>query len=153
MKNVIIYTDGACKDNPGPGGWGAILNHEGTETILSGSTRDTTNNRMEMMAVIEGLSALKERTSVKLYTDSKYVKDGCESWMTNWIKNNWLTADKKPVKNQDLWMKLNHLLQQHDITLFWVKGHSGNPMNERVDALAGKALKDMLNGKRNPHRA
>lgn len=144
MKNVTIYTDGACVGNPGPGGWGAILTFNDSENCISGSERHTTNNRMEMMAVIQGLSVLKERCTVKLYTDSKYVKDGCESWMPNWIKNNWLTANKKPVKNQDLWMELHSALQRHDVTLFWVKGHNGNTMNERVDKLAGLALKTML---------
>jgi ribonuclease HI len=144
MKHVTIYTDGACLGNPGPGGWGAILTYNDAENCISGSAEHTTNNRMEMMAVIQGLSALKERCSIELYTDSKYVKDGCETWMTNWIKNNWLTASKQPVKNQDLWMELHTLFQFHDIKLFWVKGHSGNIMNERVDKLAGQAIQDML---------
>lgn len=144
MKFVTIYTDGACKGNPGPGGWGAILTCNNVETCISGSEDHTTNNRMEMMAVIKSLSVLKERCSIKLYTDSKYVKDGCESWMPNWIKNNWLTAAKQPVKNKDLWMDLHTLFQQHDIKLFWVKGHSGHPMNERVDKLAVHAIKDMF---------
>lgn len=144
MKHVTIYTDGACLGNPGPGGWGAILTYQNAEHSISGYEEHTTNNRMEMMAVIKGLSALKERCDVKLYTDSKYVKDGCETWMPNWIKNNWLTSTKQPVKNQDLWIELHKVFQLHTIKLFWVKGHSGNIMNERVDKLAGDAIKHKL---------
>lgn len=146
MKHIIIYTDGACKGNPGAGGWGAILSYQSTEKVISGSEKHTTNNRMEMMAVIQALLVLKERCKVDLYTDSKYVKDGCESWMHSWVKNNWLTASKQPVKNQDLWEKLYSLFQKHDINLFWVKGHSGHPMNERADELATQAIKDLLKG-------
>lgn len=145
MKHVTIYTDGACKNNPGgPGGWGAILMYETSKKEISGAEKSTTNNRMELMAVIQSLSLLTEKCTVDLYTDSKYVKDGSSTWMKNWIKNNWTTADKKPVKNQDLWMALHELLQKHDVTLHWVRGHAGNPMNERADKLATQAITQQL---------
>jgi ribonuclease HI len=145
LKHVVIYTDGACKSNPGgPGGWGAILMYESSKKEISGAEKSTTNNRMELMAVIQSLSLLTEKCKVDLYTDSKYVKDGSSTWMHNWIKNNWTTADKKPVKNQDLWMALHALLQQHEVTLHWVRGHSGDPMNERADQLATQAIMQQL---------
>lgn len=133
---VEIYTDGACSGNPGPGGWGAILRYNGTEKELNGGEAETTNNRMEMMAVIQALSALKRRSTVELHTDSKYVMDGVNQWLAGWKAKGWKTAAKKPVKNQDLWMEIDSLLTQHDVTFFWVKGHAGHPDNERADALA-----------------
>lgn len=144
MKHVIIYTDGACKRNPGgPGGWGAILMYGATKREILGAEKSTTNNRMELMAVIQALSTLTEKCIVDLYTDSKYVKDGSSIWIQGWIKNNWLTADKKSVKNKDLWMQLNELLQKHDVTLHWVRGHAGDPLNERADQLATEAIKEV----------
>jgi ribonuclease HI len=133
---VEIYTDGACSGNPGPGGWGAILRYGTTEKELSGGALETTNNRMELMAVIESLKALKKTCDVDLYTDSKYVKDGLEQWLQAWKARGWKTADKKPVKNEDLWRELDHVFAQHRITLHWVKGHAGHVENERADSLA-----------------
>ncbi len=141
MSNSIeIYTDGACSGNPGPGGWGAILRHGKHEKELSGGAEETTNNRMELMAAIEALKALKKRSTVDLYTDSTYVKKGIEEWMDGWKARGWKTAVKKPVKNQDLWQDLDDMMQQHDVTLHWVKGHAGHPDNERADALAVAAV-------------
>jgi ribonuclease HI len=140
MKHITLYTDGACRNNPGIGGWAAITIEDGVEKFISGAEDFTTNNRMEMMAVIQGLSQFPERCSIELYTDSKYVKDGCESWMHQWIKNDWRTAVGLPVKNRDLWLLIYDLFQQHDIKLFWVKGHTGDPLNEKADQLANKAI-------------
>ncbi len=137
--SVIMYTDGSCLGNPGRGGWGVILRFGDTEKELSGSEPDTTNNRMEMRAVIEGLQALTRPVSVDVYTDSTYVRDGITRWIHGWKKNNWKTAAKKPVKNDDLWKELDKLMQQHDVRLYWVKGHAGHPENERVDDLARNA--------------
>lgn len=137
---VEIYTDGACSGNPGPGGWGAILRYNGHEKELSGGAAETTNNRMEMMAVIEALRALKKRSRVELYTDSQYVKQGIEDWLAGWKAKGWKTSNKKPVKNQDLWMEIDHLVLQHDISFHWVRGHDGHPENERADALARAAI-------------
>jgi ribonuclease HI len=137
---VEIFTDGACSGNPGPGGWGAILRANGKEKELSGGERATTNNRMEMMAAIQGLAALKAPSAVTLYTDSRYVLDGATKWLKNWKKNGWKTADKKPVKNDDLWRLLEVEMARHDIAWQWVRGHSGHPENERVDALARGAI-------------
>ena len=137
---VEIFTDGACSGNPGPGGWGAILRAGGQEKELSGGDRATTNNRMEMMAVIQGLAALKTPSAVTLYTDSRYVMDGATKWIVNWKKNGWKTADKKPVKNDDLWRLLEVETARHDMTWRWVKGHDGHPENERADALARGAI-------------
>lgn len=137
---VEIYTDGACSGNPGPGGWGAILRYNGHERELSGGAKDTTNNRMEMMAVIEALRALKKRSRVELYTDSQYVKQGIEDWLKGWKAKGWKTSNKKPVKNQDLWMEIDDLVLQHDISFHWVRGHDGHPENERADALARAAI-------------
>lgn len=137
MPDVVeIYTDGACSGNPGPGGWGALLRFDGNEKELKGGARETTNNRMEMTAAIEALSALKRRCRVRLHTDSTYLKDGITSWIHNWKRNGWKTAAKKPVKNEDLWRQLDALLADHEIEWHWVKGHAGHPENERADALA-----------------
>ena len=140
MKQVTLYTDGACSGNPGPGGWGAILLHGDHEKELSGGEKETTNNRMEMTAVIEGLRALKSACKVDIYTDSTYVKDGMTSWLAGWKARGWKTAAKKPVKNQDLWMAMDEQVQRHQVSWHWVKGHSGDPMNERADALAVAAV-------------
>ena len=139
MSDVQIFTDGACKGNPGPGGWGVLLRKGTTERELSGAEPDTTNNRMEMTAAIEGLSALKRRCTVDLYTDSKYLIDGITKWLPGWQRRGWKTASKKPVKNEDLWRKLAQLEAEHRITWHWVKGHAGHPENERADQLASDA--------------
>lgn len=137
MKNVKIYTDGACSGNPGPGGWGAILIYNGKEKQLSGSDKETTNNRMELSAVIVGLKALKEPCNVKLTTDSKYVCDAInKGWLNSWQKNNWRKSDKKPVLNVDLWQELLPLLDTHKVEFVWVKGHNGHKYNEICDKLA-----------------
>ena len=133
---VTIYTDGACSGNPGPGGWGAILIYDGVEKELSGGQASTTNNQMEMTAAIEALEALKMPCAVILYTDSTYLKNGITQWMANWIRNGWKTANKKPVKNKDLWQRLTAALEPHDVEWRWVKGHAGHTYNERVDKLA-----------------
>ncbi len=133
---VEIFTDGACSGNPGPGGWGALLRYGAHEKELCGGEHETTNNRMEMMAVIEALKALKGTPKVELYTDSKYVQQGINEWMTGWKKRGWKTAAKKPVKNQDLWQEIDALIHDYDITFHWVKGHAGHVDNERADALA-----------------
>ena len=138
--NIEIYTDGACSGNPGPGGWGALLCWNGHEKELSGGENDTTNNRMEMMAVIKALEALKKPSIVTLYTDSKYVQQGVNEWLKGWKRKGWITAAKKPVKNADLWQKIDSLIQRHDVTFIWVKGHAGHEMNERVDKLAVAAI-------------
>lgn len=135
-KKVILYTDGACSGNPGPGGWACILVYKNQEKELSGGLPETTNNRMEMTAVIEGLQALKEQCEVDLYTDSKYVLEGATKWLHGWQEKGWKKADKKAVLNVDLWQNLATLLSQHNITWHWVKGHAGDLYNERVDALA-----------------
>lgn len=143
-NHVELFTDGACSGNPGPGGWGALLRFKGTEKELSGAEPDTTNNRMELMAAIEGLKAVKRTCDVTLYTDSKYVLQGMTEWMDGWKSRGWKTADKKPVKNQDLWMALDEQVNRHHIKWQWVKGHNGHIENERVDELARMAIKDML---------
>ncbi len=135
-QEVELFTDGACSGNPGPGGWGAILRFKGTEKELSGGEADTTNNRMEMTGVIEGLSALKRSCKVKVFSDSQYVIKGMTEWLVQWKARGWKTADKKPVKNEDLWKRLDELCAKHQVTWEWVKGHAGHPENERVDALA-----------------
>ncbi len=137
---VRIYTDGACSGNPGPGGWGALLTFKTTEKELSGGEEMTTNNRMELMAAIEALRALKKHCRVELYTDSSYVKDGITKWVEGWKANGWRTANKKPVKNMELWHELSDLAAKHHMSWHWVKGHSGHPENERVDALARAAI-------------
>ena len=135
-ERVEIYTDGACSGNPGPGGWGVVLRWKGTEKEMSGGERETTNNRMEMMAAIKALESLKRTVPVDLYTDSTYVRDGITKWLPGWKSNGWKTAAKKPVKNQDLWQRLEAALKDHDVKWHWVKGHAGHPENERADALA-----------------
>jgi len=143
-KVVEVFTDGACRGNPGPGGWGAILRYRGVEKELSGAEPMTTNNRMEMMAAIMALEALKRPSDVCLSTDSLYLKDGITRWITSWKRNGWKTADKKPVKNVDLWLRLEAALERHQVSFEWVRGHAGHPKNERADALARQAIKDML---------
>jgi ribonuclease HI len=137
---VVIYTDGACKGNPGPGGWGAWMRWGAHEKELFGGERSTTNNRMELTAVIEALAALKRRSAVTVITDSVYVKDGITSWIHGWKKRGWRTADNKPVKNIELWQRLDGLVAQHDVQWKWVKGHAGDPGNERADALANRGV-------------
>jgi ribonuclease HI len=139
---VDIFTDGACSGNPGPGGWAAILRWRGTEKELSGFAADTTNNRMEMMAAIQGVEALSRGVRARLYTDSTYVRDGITRWIERWKQNGWRTAAKKPVKNEDLWHRLDAALQGHDVEWHWVKGHSGHVENERADQLARDRIKD-----------
>ena len=146
MSDVQIFTDGACKGNPGPGGWGALLRKGSTEKELSGAEANTTNNRMEMTAAIEGLSALNRACKVDLYTDSKYVIDGITKWLPGWKKRGWKTASKQPVKNEDLWRQLSDLTARHSVTWHWVKGHSGHPENERVDKLASDAAEAIAAG-------
>ncbi len=136
MKKIVIYTDGACSGNPGPGGWGAILRYEGTQKELKGGKADTTNNQMELTAAIESLNALKQSCNIDLYTDSVYVRDGIMKWIEGWKRNNWRTAAKKPVKNVELWQSLAEAQKRHTIEWHWVKGHAGHPDNERADELA-----------------
>jgi ribonuclease HI len=140
QAKVEIFTDGACSGNPGPGGWGALLRYENHQSEISGGHIQTTNNRMEMLAAISGIVQLPPTTQITLFTDSQYLKDGVTLWMKNWRKNGWITADKRPVKNRDLWERLDQLTQSHTIEWKWVRGHSGHPENERVDALAKKAI-------------
>ncbi len=144
MAALIIHTDGACRGNPGPGGWGALLSFNGTHKELSGADPATTNNRMELMAAIMGLSALSRPTQATVQTDSQYVIKGITEWLPSWKARGWRTADRKPVKNQDLWERLDQLASQHTLSWQWVKGHSGDPGNERVDALANEAIDAML---------
>lgn len=137
IKDISIYTDGACSGNPGPGGWGTIIVHpDGSENILSGGEEKTTNNRMELTAVIEGLEKTPAGTCAVVVTDSEYVKKGITEWIKNWVRNGWKTASKKPVKNRDLWQQLLALTEKRNISWEWVKGHSGHPLNERCDSLA-----------------
>ena len=139
-----VYTDGACRGNPGPGGWGAILRHNGHEKELYGAERETTNNRMEMTAVIKALEALNRSCQISLTTDSQYVKNGVCEWLPNWKQRGWKTANRKPVKNEDLWRKLDALVKNHHIEWHWVKGHSGHAENERADQLANLAIDQLL---------
>lgn len=139
-NTIVIHTDGACSGNPGPGGWGAILHWKGHEKELSGAEAETTNNRMELMAAIAALEALKRRSTVRLVTDSTYVRDGVTKWIHGWKRNGWKTAAKKPVKNEDLWKRLDAIASKHDVTWEWVKGHAGHPENERADQLAREAI-------------
>ena len=139
-RTVEIYTDGACKGNPGPGGWGVLLRTGGREKELHGGAPETTNNRMELTAVIEGLSALKRRSKVRVYTDSQYVHKGISEWIYDWKRRGWRTASKHPVKNAELWKKLDELSRGHEVEWHWVKGHAGHPENERADALANRGI-------------
>lgn len=145
MKNqsVVIYTDGACRGNPGPGGWGALLRCDDKTRELCGGEPQTTNNRMELTAAIEALNALKRACDVQLHTDSNYVRQGITQWLAGWKKNGWKTAAKKPVKNAELWRQLDTACARHDIEWHWVKGHSGNPGNEAADALANRGIDQM----------
>lgn len=140
---VDIFTDGACSGNPGPGGWGAVLRYGTVEKDLHGGEPDTTNNRMEMLAAIKALEALKRGVSVRLYTDSTYLRDGITKWIHNWKRNGWKTAGRKPVKNVDLWQRLDQALQRHEVEWHWVKGHAGHPENERADELARKGVEEV----------
>lgn len=140
MNKITIYTDGACSGNPGKGGWGVVLIHNEEEKYLSGSNKFTTNNQMELTATIEALKAIVKPSNIDLYTDSQYVKNGITSWIFNWKKNGWKTANKKPVANKDLWIKLDKYVDFHSVNWFWVKGHSGNHFNEIADELAVKAM-------------
>ncbi|MCB1792106.1 MAG: ribonuclease HI [Gammaproteobacteria bacterium] len=140
---VRLFTDGACKGNPGPGGWGAVLQFGGHEKELFGGEATTTNNRMELTAVIEGLNALKRPCAVEITTDSQYVKNGITQWIHNWKQNGWRTAARKPVKNDDLWRRLDEAVRQHQVTWHWVKGHSGHAENERADALANRGIEQL----------
>ena len=143
-NELIAYTDGACRGNPGIGGWGAILSYKGVEKEIYGAEKDTTNNRMELMAAIETLKTLKKPHLIKIYTDSKYLQNGIKLWLVNWKANGWKTAAKKEVKNKDLWQQLDVLAQQHTITWAWVKGHSGNAGNEKADDLANKGISELV---------
>jgi ribonuclease HI len=144
LQKLDIYTDGACRGNPGPGGWGALLISGGHERELSGAEAATTNNRMELLAVIEALRALKRRVRARVYTDSQYVQLGITSWLKEWKARGWRTAARQPVKNQDLWEQLDALAAGHEIEWHWVKGHAGNPGNERCDQLANAAIDALL---------
>ena len=145
-NNVVLYTDGACKGNPGVGGWGALLNYQGHEKSLFGGEEMTTNNRMELLAVIEGLSVLKRSCQVDVYTDSKYVQKGMTEWIKDWKARGWKTAAKKPVKNDDLWKRLDELSQKHELRWHWVKGHAGHAGNERADELANLGVEKIQKG-------
>lgn len=144
---VEIFTDGACRGNPGPGGWGALLRYKGREKVLWGSEPHTTNNRMELMAAIVALEALKRPSRVRVTTDSEYLRKGITEWMQSWVRRGWKTAAKKPVKNLDLWQRLAAAAAPHDIEWHWVRGHQGHPENERADALANRALDEWLQGR------
>jgi ribonuclease HI len=140
---VVIFTDGACSGNPGPGGWGAVMNYNGTVKELYGGQLATTNNQMELRAAIEALNALKRPCSVEMHVDSQYVKDGITKWIHGWKKNGWKTADKKPVKNVELWQALDDAITRHEISWHWVKGHAGHPENERADELARMGITEV----------
>ncbi len=148
MNNLVeIFTDGACRGNPGPGGWGALMRYKGQEKSFSGAETHTTNNRMELMAAIMALSSLKRGCEVEITTDSQYVRNGITEWVPKWVQRGWQTADKKPVKNIDLWQRLAEEVARHKIVWHWVRGHSGHPENEIADQLANKAIDDMLSQK------
>jgi len=144
LNNVEIYTDGACRGNPGPGGWGALLRYGGVERELCGGEPDTTNNRMELQAAIEGFKALKRPCQVDLTTDSEYVRNGITRWLEGWKKKGWKTSARKPVKNADLWLALDEENQRHEVSWHWVKGHSGHEENERTDQLANRGIDELL---------
>jgi ribonuclease HI len=144
MKQVVAYTDGACRGNPGPGGWGVVLCAGGRERELQGGERETTNNRMELTAAIQALAALREPCQVNLYTDSTYVRNGITEWLPNWVRRGWRTANRKPVRNQDLWERLAALNNLHEVEWHWVKGHAGHPGNEQADLLANRGLEEHL---------
>jgi len=146
VKHVLVYTDGACRGNPGPGGWGVLMLYQKHEKTFLGAERETTNNRMELMAALKALSVLKERCRVEIYTDSQYVQKGITEWITGWKKRHWKKSDNKPVKNADLWKALDEQTASHHVTWHWVKGHSGHPGNERADALANEAIDVLLAG-------
>jgi len=146
MADVEIYTDGACRGNPGPGGWGALLRSDDREREISGAEADTTNNRMELTAAIEALRALKKPCRVALTTDSQYVRLGITEWLVNWRRRGWKTSNRKPVKNVDLWQALDREAARHEVSWHWVRGHSGHPENERADALATAAIDRLLAG-------
>jgi ribonuclease HI len=141
MRRVTIYTDGACLGNPGPGGWGAIVASDGEEREISGYEPATTNNRMELRAAVEALQSLEDGAEVDLHTDSQYLRNGMNEWLARWKRNGWRTADKKPVKNVDLWQELDALASRHVVRWHWVRGHCGHPENERCDALANEAIR------------
>jgi len=143
MKKIEIFTDGACKGNPGPGGWGALLRYKGQEKSLYGGEKETTNNRMELTAAIEALRAIKEPCDIDLTTDSQYVRQGITEWINNWKARGWKTANKQPVKNVDLWQQLDNLIAQHNVSWHWVKGHSGHRENEIADELANKGIEEL----------
>jgi len=143
-RNVTIYTDGACRGNPGPGGWGVLMRYGRHEKALHGGERDTTNNRMELTAAIRALEALRRPCTVDLYTDSRYLRDGITRWLVNWRHNGWRTAGRKPVKNADLWRRLDELSAGHQIRWHWVRGHQGNDGNERADALANRGADEVM---------
>jgi len=144
VKPVVVYTDGSCRGNPGPGGWGAVLRYNGHERHLHGGETPTTNNRMELMAAIQALETLREPCTVELHTDSNYVRQGITEWLPQWRKRNWKTADKKAVKNQDLWQRLEAAAARHTIDWRWVKGHSGNEGNELADQLANRGVDEVM---------
>ncbi len=142
--SVEAWTDGACRGNPGPGGWGVLLRYKGNEKTLYGAERETTNNRMELMAAIQALESLTRQCKVQLTTDSQYVQKGITEWLPNWKRRGWKTAAKKPVKNVDLWQRLDKAVAEHDVEWHWVRGHSGHPENEQADALANQAIDELL---------
>lgn len=146
MKHIKIFTDGACRGNPGPGGWAALLRYGDKEKMIRGAVALTTNNRMELTAAIEGIKAVKQKCIIDLYTDSQYVQKGVTEWLKGWKKNNWIKTDKKPVKNADLWQSLDQEMQIHQISWHWVRGHSGHVENELVDAAANFAIDAFLEG-------
>jgi ribonuclease HI len=150
---VEIYTDGACSGNPGPGGWGAVLTYGGhSKELRGGEAAPTTNNRMELMAAIQALESLTRRSAVRLHTDSSYLRNGVTAWLLTWKRNGWKTASKQPVKNEDLWRRLDDAAGRHDIQWFWVKGHAGDPGNERADALANQGMAEAVESSRGRHR-
>lgn len=144
MQKIVIYTDGGCRGNPGPGGWGAVLEYGKHRKEIKGRANETTNNRMELTAAIEALSGIKRSCAIDLFTDSVYVRDGISKWLANWKKNNWRTANRKAVKNKDLWQTLDELNETHTVTWHWVKGHSGHPGNDRADELANEAMDELM---------